>query len=138
MSRRPERAPNVDPTACDRALTERTTAERMSALGRIGGQTRVANMTEAELSADMRARRAIRTERDRARREAAGLPPSKPTPKMLTDDELAYWLSVVDERYPEREYSNRMQRRRLAIRLAREEAARIAERAFREQGRPTS
>lgn len=123
MNREERRHPGkaVDPAVC----------ERMAALGRIGGLTRAANLTEAEMKAQMSRVRAARTKKDDERRAAAGLPPRVPTPKPLSDEELAYWMSVCDERYPDRVYENRMQKRRLALRLAREQAARMAEQAFR-------
>lgn len=127
--RHPDEQP-VDPAVCEPKKPKRT-REEMAALGRIGGQARAASLSEAEMSAAMRRARAARTAKDDARRAEQGLPPRVPTPKPLSDEDMTYYLSLVDERYPDRVYDNRMQKRRLAVRLAREEAARMAERAFR-------
>lgn len=126
--RHPEKAA-ADPAACEPA--RKRTREEMRALGVIGGYARAASMTEEEMREQMRRVRAARTAKDDARRAEQGLPPRVPTPKPLSDEELAYWMTVCDERFPDRVYENRMQKRRLALRLAREEAARIAEAAFR-------
>lgn len=129
MNRNPSGDPTPDdPAACDKR--PKRTREDMITLGRIGGYARAASMTEDEMRAQMRRVRAARTARDDARRAAEGLPPRTPAPKPLSDDELVYWLQVADERYPDRVYDNRMQKRRLAVRLARESAARMADRAF--------
>ena len=108
--------------------------ERMRRLASIGGYARAAKLSEEEMREQMRRVRAARTAKDDARRAEQGLPPRVPTPKPLSDEELAFWLSVVDERFPDRVYENRMQKRRLALRLAREAAARAAEAAFRNRG----
>lgn len=103
----------------------------MAAKGRIGGYARAASHTDAELSeAGQRAAR-VRWDREAARRELEGLPPTRKTRQVLTDEERAHWDSVIDERFPDRVFTNRMQRRRLAERLAREEAARIVDKALR-------
>lgn len=121
-----------DPSECVKPHVDQR--EKMRALGRIGGVARAANLTEEEMRTQMRRVRAVRTAKDNARREAEGLPPRIPTPKPLSDDEMTFWLGVAEERYPDREYANRMQKRRLATRLAREDAARAAEAAFRNGG----
>lgn len=109
--------------------------ERMRHLARIGGYARAAKLTDEEMRDQMRKVRAARSAKDAARREAAGLPPVTPTPKPLSDDDMVAWLAVVDERFPDREWPNRMARRRMAVRLAREAAARAAAEAFRQMGR---
>lgn len=130
--RHPEKVA-ADPAVCE---TRGASPERMRRLASIGGYARAASMTPDELSAQMKKVRAARTAKDAARREAAGLPPVKPTPKPLGDDEMAHWKAVVDERfgvdYP---WANRMQRARMAVRLAREAAARAAAEAFQQMGR---
>lgn len=122
----------VDPAVCE--PKPKRTPEQMRALGVIGGYARAANLTEEEMRVQMRRVRAARTAKDDARRAEQGLPPRVPTPKPLSDEELAYWMTVCDERYPDRVYANRMSKRRLALRLAREDAARMAEAAFRGRG----
>lgn len=107
----------------------------MAAMGRIGGYARAVTQTSEQLSeAGTRAANA-RWDRERERRRAEGLPPVRPTRRVLTDDELEHWLGVVDERFPGRVYANRMQRRRLAERLAREAAARLIDEALRSAGK---
>lgn len=129
--RHPEKVA-ADPAVCEPA--RKRTREEMRALGVIGGYARAAKLSEEEMREQMRRVRAARTAKDDARRAEQGLPPRVPTPKPLSDEELAFWLSVVDERFPDRVYENRMQKRRLALRLAREAAARAAEAAFRNRG----
>lgn len=121
-------------SAADETSAERRRT-RMQALGRIGGQATAAKYTDAEQSARLKAVRAARTKKDDARRAAEGLPPRTPTPKPLSDEALRYWLDRVDERFPDRVFENRMQKRRLAVRLAREAAARSAAAAFENGGR---
>lgn len=106
-----------------------------SARGRAGGYARVASQTDEQLSEGGRRAVNARWDRERARRAAEGLPPLRPTRQTLTEEEMAHWLAVVDERFPDREFDNRMQRRRLAERLAREAAARLVEEALRSAGK---
>ncbi|WP_103663108.1 hypothetical protein [Microbacterium sp. CJ77] len=129
--RHPEKAA-VDPAVCE--PRRKRTREEMRALGVIGGYARAASLTEDEMREQMRRVRAARTAKDDARRAEQGLPPRVSTPKPLSDEEEAFWLTVVDERFPGRVYDNRMQKKRLALRLAREAAARAAEAAFRNRG----
>ncbi|WP_314855314.1 hypothetical protein [uncultured Microbacterium sp.] len=129
--RHPEKVA-VDPAVCEPA--RKRTREEMRALGVIGGYARAANLSEEEMREQMRRVRAARTAKDDARRAEQGLPPRVPTPKPLSDEEEAFWLSVVEERFPDRVFTNRMQKPRLALRLAREAAARAAEAAFRNRG----
>lgn len=110
-------------------------ADRMRDLARIGGYARAAKLSEDEMREQMRKVRAARSAKDEKRRKDAGLPPVAPTSKPLSDDDMTTWLAVVDERFPDRVWENRMQRRRLAVRLAREAAARAAAEAFRQIGR---
>jgi hypothetical protein len=109
------------------------TPEEMTRLARIGGYARAAKLTQEELSAAGKKARAARTARENARRASEGLPPREPAQKPLPEDVMQYWLKVVDETYPDRVYDNRMQRPRLAVRLAREAAAKAAEAAFRDR-----
>lgn len=111
-------------------------AERMRAIGRIGGYARAASQTPEELSLAGKRARAVRTANDAARRAALGLPPAKPTPKPLSDEEMRHWKAVVDERFgADYPWANRMQRSRMAVRLAREAAARAAAEAFARRDR---
>ena len=95
--RHPEKVA-VDPAVCEPA--RKRTREEMRALGVIGGYARAANLSEEEMREQMRRVRAARTAKDDARRAEQGLPPRVPTPKPLSDEEEAFWLTVVDERFP--------------------------------------
>jgi hypothetical protein len=121
----------VEPTGDETTpSTPKPSNEAMSRRARIGGFARAAAMTFEEQSEAGRKAVAARWDRENAKREALGLPPHRPTPQPLDDDVLRYWLDRVDDLYPDRVFANRMQRRRLAITLARQEAARVAAEVF--------
>lgn len=130
--RHPEKVA-VDPAECVTPSKKPSNAE-FAARARMGGLAVAASLTEEQMREKMRRVRAARTAKENARRAEAGLPPIAPKAPLLDGDEAAFWLAQVDERYPDRVFENKMQRRRLAEKLARMEAARLAADAFRQRG----
>lgn len=118
-----------------RAEHDEGRSDEMAAKGRIGGYASAASRTDEQLSEAGRRAADARWDRERERRRAEGLPPLRPTRQPLSEEEYEHWLGVVDERFPDRAFDNRMQRRRLAERLARENAARLVEEALRSAGK---
>ena len=111
--------------------TEAPVEHRITRYASLGGFARAAALTPEQMRSQMRRVRAARTEKDNARRLAAGLPLPAPKDRPLSDEELQFWLDEVDRRFPDRVFANRMQKPRLALRLARENAARMAAQAFK-------
>ncbi|WP_454137587.1 hypothetical protein [Microbacterium paulum] len=111
--------------------------EDMRRRGQIGGYARVASQTPEQRSESARNAVKARWAKENARRAAAGEPPTKKTPQPLDAESLKYYLERVDEKfgtdYPWRYPSDR---KRQAVALAREDAARAAAEAFarRERG----
>lgn len=130
MSRRARRHPEaatVDPAVCDRTPPPASRSSRS-----LGGIAAAANMTPEARRERARKAAAARWEKEDARRAAEGEPPTKKTPKPLPDDELDQWCLEVDRRfgadYPWRFPSDR---KRQAVALAREAAARRVAEAMR-------
>ncbi|HEY8317142.1 MAG TPA: hypothetical protein VIG35_09770 [Gaiellaceae bacterium] len=102
-----------------------------SALGRLGGLSSAAKMTPEQRTERARKAVATRWRRENERRTAEGIAPTKPTRQPLDAEELEPFLAEVDERfgvdYP---WPNKMSRKRQAILLARQAAARLANEAF--------
>lgn len=115
--------------------SETPSGDEMGRRGQIGGYARAASLTPTERSEAARKAVTARWERENARRAAEGLPPTKKTHVPLDGEALAYYLRVVDERFG-RDYPWRFpsDRKRQAIALAREDAARAAAEAFGRRG----
>lgn len=111
------------------------TDEGIAARARQGGYAAAARMTPEQRTE--RARKAVqaRWARENERRAVAGEPPTKKTAPLLDDDSLAHYLARVDERFgADYPWKYPADRKRQALALAREEAARMAAEAFGNTG----
>lgn len=109
--------------------------ERMAQLGRVGGHARAAKLSPEERREAARKAVTARWELENARRAAEGLPPTRKTTPLLSDDAKDHYLSLVDEQfgvdYP---WKYPIDRIRQAEKLARADAARAAAAAWRASG----
>lgn len=101
----------------------------------LGGLTTAARMTPAQRRERASKAARARWARENAEREAAGLPPTNPSPSPVGDDELDEGYRLVRLRFPDYQWpADGVARRRQAIALLRERAARAAAEAFRGHG----
>lgn len=105
-------------------------AEEMGRRGKVGGFALAAMMTPEQRRENARRAVQARWAKENARRAAAGEPPTRKTTPALDDDALSYWLAEVDRQFPDYPWKYPQDRKRQAIALARQAAARAAAQAF--------
>lgn len=107
------------------------TAEELSLRGTLGALTVNASRTPAERRDVARKAAQARWAQENERRAAAGEAPTRKTDVVLDDDAMSFYLDRVDERFGlDYVWPNKMARKRQAIAMAREQAARLALEAF--------
>ena len=99
-----------------------------SKTARLAGFSAALSQTQEQRSANARHAAKVRHERERAAREAAGLPPRASRAPLPSANELAPWIRQLDELYPDRQWSSDEERRRQAQLLYRQWLAQNATR----------